>query len=188
MNKKEKEQLELNNLLQECINEQKAIRLKPADDIEIYINKDPMTNFMCPRDSFGFGNIYKDTKRKIILIRRMCFDKYPKSELKGLIHHELIHLNLKKDGTPISHYRDWELFTKLSELIKEKYNIDPLKTYDVSCFENKKSIPKYNLFSFCPRCGLKNYFNLENDAEYKFDNECSNCGKKLIYEKRTNKN
>ena len=86
MNKKDREQFEINNLLKECIDEQKAIGLNPADGIEIYIQKDPITGYSCSYKIYGLAKISSNKKRKVILIRRKCFDKYPKSELKNLIH------------------------------------------------------------------------------------------------------
>lgn len=86
MTKKEKEQLKLNNLLQECIGEQLKIGLHPADNISIYIYKDPETGVVCPKEATGYSALYKNSAKKIILIKRNCFEKYPDSELKCLIH------------------------------------------------------------------------------------------------------
>lgn len=183
MTKKEREQLKLNQLLQECIDEQKAIGLHPADNIEIYIQKDPITGLSCPNDIYGYGGVHIPTGRRIILIRRKCFDKYPKNELKSLVHHELIHLNLKNDGLIIQHIDDWDLFTELANKIYKTYNINPLEKYSLACFEKKNSIPRYNCTSICPRCGLKSHYVINNDIEYSFDGKCSNCGHDFTYEK-----
>ena len=125
MNKKEREQLKLNSLLQECANEQKAINLNPASNIEIYIEKDSITNFRCPKLSDGCSVVFDDSNRKVILIKRKCFNAYSDEQLKTLIHHELIHLNLKEDGSMIRHKKDWRLYTKLSNKIRKAYGINP---------------------------------------------------------------
>lgn len=183
MTKKEKEQLKLNNLLHECIGEQLKIGLHPADNISIYIYKDPETGVVCPREALGYAVIYKDSPKKIILIRRNCFEKYPTNELKRLIHHELIHLNLKDDGNIINHIKDWKQFTELSNKIYKVYGINPLEKYSISCYKSKNSSPEYNCSSICPRCGLKSHYNIDENIEYDYNLNCSNCGHKMIIEK-----
>ncbi len=183
MNKKEREQLKLNNLLQECIAEQKAIGLNPVDGIEIYIQKDPISKYSCSRKSYGFSTIEKRTKRKVMLMRRKCFDKYPIHELKSLIHHELIHFNLKENGELTGHGSDWELYTNMSKKVYEAYGFNALETYMAECYKTKDSIPRYNCIVNCSRCGLKNYLFLEEDVEYNFLKRCPNCNKKIIIKK-----
>lgn len=183
MTKKEKDQLKLNNLLQECIDEQLKIGLHPADNISIYIYKDPETGVVCPREATGYSALYKNSPKKIILIKRNCFEKYPKSELKCLIHHELIHLNLKEDGDLTKHRRDWKKFAELSQKVYEAYGIDPLESHSISCYKDKKSLPKYNCSSICPRCGLKCHYIINEEIKYNCDIYCSNCGHKLNIEK-----
>ena len=183
MNKKEKEQLELNNLLQECINEQLKIGLHPALNIEIYIEKDPITGSKCSNDSHACADIYDDTKRKVILIKRKSYNTYPINELKALIHHELIHLNLKKNGNIIQHIDDWAEFKKLSEKINKFYKINPLSSYEVECFKEKKI--RYNGIARCNNCGFISHYLIDYNLDYDFNSECPNCGKKLVYEKKT---
>lgn len=183
MNKKDREQFEINNLLKECIDEQKAIGLNPADGIEIYIQKDPITGYSCSYKIYGLAKISSNKKRKVILIRRKCFDKYPKSELKNLIHHELIHLNLKEGGKMIGHGKDWKLFTNLSKKIYKAYGINPLEDYTPECYKTKDGVPYYNCTTICPKCGAKGHQILQDGLEYVFDGKCSNCGHKFIIKK-----
>lgn len=185
MNKKDREQFEINNLLKDCVDEQKAIGLSPADGIEIYIQKDPKTGYSCPFRFSGLARISLDTKRKVILIRRICFNKYSKNELKNLIHHELIHLNLKEDGEMIGHGKDWKIFSDISKKIYDTYKINPLENYTPECYKTKDSFPEYNYSSICPRCGFKSHYILEEGIEYKFNSRCPNCRKKLVHEKKT---
>ena len=183
MNKKDKEQAELNRLLQECIREQKDVGLCPIDNIEIYFNKDPITGEKCDRNSYGFSAIDK-SDRKFIIISKKYFDKMPIKQIKRLIHHELIHLNLNKDGKMLSHHKDWKEISRLSKVIYDNYNINPLGGYGISCFENKSSEPNYNYSSVCKRCGLETYYVLNEGFEYDFDGRCPNCGARLEYKKR----
>lgn len=181
MNKKDKEQTELNRLLQECIMEQKNIGLCPTDNIEIYIEKDPISNFKCPKKCCGCCNIFGD--RKAILIKRFCFNFYPINELKTIIHHELIHLNLKENNYSIQHIKDWLEFTALSKKINNHYGINPLVSYAPSCFKDNKI--NYNGVAKCPRCGLACYYLIDYSLDYSFNGKCSNCGGKLVYKKKT---
>lgn len=183
MNKKEKEQLEINSLLKECIDEQLRIGLKPAENIEIYLGKDPVTNEKCNKTAYGFSFVSEG--RNVIIIQKNFYKNMPISQIKRLIHHELIHLNLNKKDEAIEHIKDWKKFTELSNKIKTAYDINPLLGYTVDCFINKKSIPTYNCLSFCPRCGGGVYFVLDEGKEYDFNGTCPNCGEKLVYEKRT---
>ena len=181
MNKKEKEELELHNLLQECVNEQLAIGLTPKDNIEIYFSKDPITGERPPQNTGAFAMI-DDNNRPFIVMTRTYFKKMPTRCVKRLIHHELIHLNSKENDL-IYHVKNWEIYTNLSNKIFQKYNINPLETYSFECFENKKSIPRYNCVAKCPRCSLISYYMLDDDVEYDLNISCHNCGVKLDIKK-----
>lgn len=183
MNKKEKEQLKLNYLLQKCVDEQKAIGLHPADDIEIYIVKDPVTNSKCPKTSDGCSMVFDDSNRKIILIKRKCFNVYSTVDLKTLIHHELIHLNLKEDGSMIRHKKDWKLFTKIANKIYEVYGINPLESFSLSCYNQNDGTVRYNTIVECGRCGARSFGFLDETKNYNFNKPCPFCGGKLIYKK-----
>lgn len=183
MNKKEKEQLKLNNLLQECIDEQKAIGLRPADNIEIYIGKDPTTNTRCPKTSDGYSVAFDESKRRVVLIKRKCFDVYSTMNLKTLIHHELIHLNLKDDGSMIRHKKDWKLFTKIANEIHKAYGINPLESFSLSCYDESDGSIRYNTIAECYRCGARSFGFLDETKNYNFNNPCPFCGGKLIYKK-----
>ena len=183
MNKKEREQLKLNNLLQECINEQRAIGLTPKNNIEIYFSKDPITKERCRKNSSAFA--VSENDRNFIIISRKYFERMPYKEIKRLLHHELIHLNSIKKNKIIKHIRDWKKFTELSNKVCESYDINPLNNYSIDCFENKNSIPKYNYVIKCPKCGSKTYFMLDDNIEYDLNIKCHNCGTKTNVEKKT---
>ena len=183
MNKREKEELELHNLLQECIEEQLAIGLTPKDNIEIYFSKDPITGER-PSPNTGAFAMIDDNGRPFIVMTRNYFQKMPINCIKGLIHHELIHLNLPKENKLIKHIRDWRKYTELSNKVYEKYKINPLETYSFECFETKNGIPKYNYIAKCPRCGLIVHDLLDENTEYDLDITCHNCGVKLKIEKK----
>lgn len=181
MNKKEKEQLKLNSLLQECIDEQLKISLKPTDNIEIFLGQDPVTKEKCNKTAYAFSFVFEG--RNVIVVSRTFYNKTPISEIKRIIHHELIHLNLNEKGEITEHIKDWEKFSELSNKIKKAYGINPLFGYTIDCFENKNSMPKYSCVSTCPRCGGGVHFVLDKTKEYDFNGICPNCGKKLIYKK-----
>ncbi len=183
MTKKEKEQLKLNNLLQECIQKQKVIGLNPANNIEIYIEKDVVTNSKCPRFSDGCSIVFSDSNRKAILIKRKCFNVYSSEQLKALIHHELIHLNLKNDGTMIQHKKDWKLFTELANKIYKTYGINPLVSIDLSCYNQDNHSFAHNTIAECDKCGAKSYMFLNETKNYNFNKPCPFCGNKLTYKK-----
>lgn len=190
MTKKEKVQAKLNKLLEECVKEQKAIGLHPTNNIEIYIGRDPNSGSRCSKYSDGCSFVLENLNKAIILINRKCYDAYSNSNilLKCLIHHELIHLNLKEDGRMIKHNDDWELFTELANRINTAYDIDPLSSYDVSCWNNDKCSPTYNTVAECNKCGAKSFMFLDENKNYKLNKSCPFCGGKLTYKKARNYN
>ena len=112
MNKKDKEQTELNRLLQECIREQKDVGLIPKDNIEVYFDKDPITGEKSNKTSSAFA--MSEDGRNCIIIKKSYFKKMPTKEIKRLLHHELIHLNATEKDKTIEHKKDWQMFMNLS--------------------------------------------------------------------------
>lgn len=179
---KDKDILELNRLLQECIAEQKAIGLSPKEDVEIYFSVDPKTKEK-PLRNTGAMVMIDDDDRSFIVITKKYFNVLPTKHIKRLIHHELIHLN-SKDNDLIYHKKDWQKYNELSNKIYQAYNINPLETFSLKCFKEKNDIPKYNYIAKCPRCSLISHYLLDKNIEYNFNIKCHNCGKKLIIKKR----
>lgn len=176
------DEIEINKLLQECIAEQKAIGLTPKDNIEIYFSVDPKTKEKPARNTGAVAFIDNDN-RPVIVVTKISYKKLPTKYLKVLLHHELIHLNSSENGKLIQHKRDWQKYTELSNKIYQTYDINPLESYSLECFENKDSIPRYNCVASCPRCGLVSYYLIDKIEDYNLNIRCHNCGKKLIIKK-----
>lgn len=186
MNKKEKEQKELNELLKECINEQINVGLKPIANIEIYFNFDSISKSRCSSNVIGTTCFDLKNSRTFILIRRKYFGLLSIAQKKRLIHHELIHCNLNEKGEPINHINDGMLFSECSQKIDEAYHINPMETHHKSCFDFESGKVDYNYTFTCRCCGYKSHFVLKNEStNVDFNKSCPNCGKKLIYEKKT---
>ena len=184
MNKKEFEQIELSSFLQECINEQKEIGLHPLNNIEIYFNVDPITNFKCPNGIQGTACFDIANNRTFILVRKKSFLIMSTEQRKRLIHHELIHCNMNEDNKPINHLKDGELFFRYSKLIQNKYHISPLETYHQSCFDYNEKTINYNASFVCHECGYISHFMYDDTADNDLNKKCPNCGHQLVFKKR----
>lgn len=183
MNKREKEELELHNLLQECIEEQLVIGLTPKENIEIYFNIDPITKFKCPTGIQGAACFDTENNRVFILLRKRSYLIMPYEQRKRLIHHELIHCNLNKNNMPINHIKDSKLFSNYSKLIENRYHINPLETYHQSCFDYKNKIIKHNASFICDECGYISHFVFDDSANNNLNKKCPNCGHQLTFKK-----
>lgn len=179
------ENKKVEELLKECIEEQKQIGLMPIDKIEIYLGSDPITKTRCPSNIQAFSIIGKENERSVIIVQKKYFNSINLLQKKSLIHHELIHLNIFNNKRGIEHIKDWKDFAKISEKIKAKYGYDTLANYDIECFKYNQEIPFYNNYCVCPNCGNKTYYVLNKNKKYNFNGNCHNCGHKLIYKQRS---
>lgn len=171
---KGKELNSLRELVEECIAEQKAIRLHPVVN-NVYFDYDSESHIKIG-NKLGATICNIKTNSITLIFKRAYFDKIPLNVKKELVHHELIHANLK-DRKTISHITNWREFSKISKKIKEAYGIDPLVTYTSDCFTNDKQI-RHNRFINCPNCGSKKYFYHETGSGKwgSKTTKCNNCG------------
>lgn len=112
---KEKELNSLRKLVDECMAEQKAIGLHPVVN-NVYFNYDPESHIKIG-NRLGATICNIKTSSITLLFKKTYFDKIPSSVKKELVHHELIHANLR-DGKTISHITNWRDFLEISKKLK----------------------------------------------------------------------
>lgn len=178
MNNEEKEQTKLNKLLQECIEEQNNIGLRPINGVKAYF-KEPITKTKCPQKLGATTAHIEGSDDIFILVNENFFKLMPSKYKKALLHHELIHCILNKNDEPISHMDDWQEFSEISNKIYEVYGFRPIDTYTPDCFSGENKTIEYTDYSSCPRCGHVSYYNFKKRSRYKTRDKCPNCGYEL---------
>ena len=111
MNKR-KELNSLRTLVDECITEQKTIGLNPVVN-NVYFDYDPESHIKIG-NKLGATICNTKTNSVTLIFKRTYFDKIPLNVKKELLHHELIHANLR-DGKTISHITNWRDFLEISK-------------------------------------------------------------------------
>ena len=118
MKKNEKELNDLRNLVNECIEEQKKIGLNPVVN-NIYFDYDPKSRIKIG-NRLGATICNTESSYITLIFKKAYYSIIPLNIKKELIHHELIHANLK-NGRTISHITNWKEFSNMSNKIKKAY-------------------------------------------------------------------
>lgn len=181
------EQKELEELLETCLNEQKAIGIKHETKINIYFDKAPGCKTRCNLNENALTVFLPQKNILNILVRKQYFERLCFNQQKELLHHELIHCIKQGDGSYIMHKKDWKTFMDFSNKVNKAYGLYPLTTYGDNCFTSDRNF-RYNFFVECPKCGQKLYAYFEeksfSDIKGNLKIKCHNCGK-TIYQNNT---
>lgn len=145
---------ELEKLVRECINEQKKIGLKPAENIKVFIDYCEDIHFGLSKTANGAAAYLKTKDYGVLLINSISLENLDVNQVKTILHHELLHLNLTPSKNILTHTKQsWKKFVKLSKKIEEaypQYKMQESIVPEIFLPENKGKEVKTHI---CPVCG-----------------------------------
>lgn len=153
MERKEITREELEKMVLECIEEQKKIGLKPAENIKVFIDYSEDIHCRIGNDVRGVAVYVKSKDMGFLGINSTSLKYEDENRVRATIHHELIHLNLTPNKNILVHTKqNWKKFERLCNMVEKAYPQYKMhETFSPEIFhpENKgREVKTY----ICPVC------------------------------------